>query len=125
MGLSDTPGLIPRRALILRALGRALLASLCSAMVVSLAVVGVYSTTASRNVSLVLGPLSLFLMPGFVVSVVLSNLRDYPPLLVAIYSLCFYFAFFYTAFWWLAERRERRRLARLAQAPSQNPQRSR
>ena len=108
MGLSSTPGSIPRRSLVLRALGRSLLAFLCSATIVSLAVIGVYSTTAPRNISLILGPLSLFLMPGFVVSVVLSNLRDYPPMLVAIYSLCFYFAFFYTAFWWLSERRERR-----------------
>lgn len=125
MGLSETPGPIPQRSLILRALMRSLLALLCSATVVSLAVVGVYSTTASRNVSLLLGPLSLFLMPGFVVSVVLSNFRDYPPLLVAIYSLGFYFAFFYTAFWWLSDRREQRRLAYLAGALSQNSQRSR
>ena len=117
MGLNDDSTSISQRSLRLRALRRSLLALLCAAVVVSLAVVGVYSTTASRNISLLLGPLSLFLMPGFVVSVLLSNFRDYPPLLVAIYSLAFYFVFFYTAFWWLSERREKRR--------SQNPQRSR
>lgn len=89
------------------ALVRSFLALLCSGAVVGLAVAGIFVTTQTETVSLLLEPFSLLLMPGLLVSLVLANVHDFPPLVVILASFFFYFAFFYTAFWWLAERRAR------------------
>jgi len=72
-------------------------AALLAALLVSVATVAMYVTSAPKIVSLLVEPFSLLLMPGLVVAVTLSGPHDFSPGSVVFIAAIFYFGFFYWA----------------------------
>jgi hypothetical protein len=85
-------------------MGRLLAAFWAASALTAGGVGAMYVTTAPKWVSLAIEPVSLFLLPGLVVSLAIAGPHDFSPLWVAAASDTFYFALFY----WLFSRWDRR-----------------
>jgi hypothetical protein len=85
--------------LVVRALVRLVLAAAVAAALVAVAVGAMYVTTTPASVSLLLEPLSLFLLPGLVVSIVLAGPHDFSPATAMYVTFGFYVVLFYTLLW--------------------------
>ncbi len=84
---------------------RTLLATLYAAVLIGLAVAGIFFTTAPELLSLLAEPFSLLLMPGLLVSLAVAGPHDYSPNIVLLVSLACYIVFFYFVLSWIARRR--------------------
>ena len=84
-------------------LWRAFFAAGATALLISLAFFGLWVAIGPEWLGLLLEPLSLFLLPGFLVSVVVAGPHDLDPRVIVVASILLYFA----AFYWLLRRHER------------------
>ena len=88
-------------------LWRLLVAGLWTVAAVGLATMGLFFSTAPQWVSLALEPLSLLLMPGFVVGLVLAGPHDLDPAVIMQATIIFYMVLFFVLLSWRWKRRAR------------------
>ncbi len=89
-------------------LWRSLFAGTATALLIWLALFGLWVATGPEWLGLSLEPLSLFLLPGFVLSVLIAGPHDIDPRVIVVASAVMYFV----AFYWLLRRRSHQRAAR-------------
>ena len=86
---------------------RLFIAFLATVTVVGLASLGEFFATAPEWISITLEPLSLLLMPGFVVALLAAGLHDLDPSIIVQVSIIFYLIFFYVWLSWRSRRKAR------------------
>ena len=95
---------------------RACFAAGATALLISLALFGLWTADGPEWLGLAFEPLSLFLLPGFFISVLVAGAHDLDPFMIVVASVLLYFA----AFYWLLRRRERSASSRQARAARQS-----